>query len=248
MASGYLAALSDGMDIVAKIDGDGQMDPSLLPKFILPIVEKRADYVKGNRFFELESLRSMPAVRLIGNAALSFINKLSCGYWDVMDPTNGYTVIHAKVLKRIPLQKISKRYFFESDMLFRLATLRAVVVDMPMEAKYGNEHSGLRVAPIALSFPPKYLKRMIKRLFYNYFLRDFNAGTIQFLLGVLLVSFGAYWGVSHWLESIATGIAATSGTVMLAALPLLVGFHLLIAAVNYDISNIPRRCLHPMLN
>lgn len=248
MATGYLAALSDGMDIVAKIDGDGQMDPALLPKFIQPIVDQRADYAKGNRFYELESLRSMPTLRLLGNAALSFVNKLSCGYWDLMDPTNGYTAIHAKVLRRIPLQKLSRRYFFESDMLFRLATLRAVVVDVPMDAKYGDEKSGLKIAPVALTFPPKYLKRMVKRLFYNYFLRDFNAGTIQFLLGALLVSLGGYWGVSHWFESAVTGVAATSGTVMLAALPLLVGFHLLIAALNYDIANVPRRCLHPMLS
>ncbi len=247
MVSGYRAALSDGMDIVVKIDGDGQMDPGLLSKFIQPIIEQRADYAKGNRFFELESLRSMPTVRLIGNAVLSFVNKLSCGYWDVMDPTNGYVAIHAKVLKRIPLEKVSKRYFFESDMLFRLATLRAVVLDIPMDAVYGNEKSGLKITPVAFSFPPKYLKRMIKRLFYNYFLRDFNAGSIQFLLGFLLVLFGSYWGISHWLESAASGVAATSGTVMLAALPSLIGAHLLIAAVNFDIANVPRRCLHPML-
>ncbi|MBL8522235.1 MAG: glycosyltransferase family 2 protein [Betaproteobacteria bacterium] len=247
MVSGYRAALSDGMDIVVKIDGDGQMDPGLLSKFIQPIIEQRADYAKGNRFFELESLRSMPTVRLIGNAVLSFVNKLSCGYWDVMDPTNGYIAIHAKVLKRIPLEKVSKRYFFESDMLFRLATLRAVVLDIPMDAVYGNEKSGLKITPVAFGFPPKYLKRMIKRLFYNYFLRDFNAGSIQFLLGFLLVLFGSYWGISHWLESAASGVAATSGTVMLAALPSLIGAHLLIAAVNFDIANVPRRCLHPML-
>lgn len=247
VVSGFRAALSDGMDIIVKIDGDGQMDPALLPKFIQPIADQRADYTKGNRFFELESLRSMPAVRLIGNAALSFVNKLSCGYWDVMDPTNGYIAIHAKVLRRIPLEKVSKRYFFESDMLFRLATLRAVVLDIPMDAVYGSEKSGLKVAPVALSFPPKYLKRMVKRLFYNYFLRDFNAGSIQFLLGFLLALFGSYWGISHWLESTASGVAATSGTVMLAALPSLIGAHLLIAAVNFDIANVPRRCLHPML-
>jgi len=248
MVSGYQAALSDGMDIVAKLDGDGQMDPALLAKFIQPIVDERADYTKGNRFFELESLRSMPTLRLLGNAALSFVNKLSCGYWDLMDPTNGFTAIHAKVLRRIPLQKLSRRYFFESDMLFRLSTLRAVVMDVPMDARYADEKSGLKIAPVLLSFPPKYLKRMVKRFFYNYYLRDFNAASVQFLLGLLLVAFGSYWGVTHWLDSMETGVAATSGTVMLAALPLLVGFQLLIAALNYDIANVPRRCLHPMLN
>ena len=89
---------------------------------------------------------------------------------------------------------------------------------------------------------------MVKRFFYNYYLRAFNAASVQFLLGILLVAFGSYWGVTHWFASKETGVAATSGTVMLAALPLLVGFQLLIAALNYDIANVPRRCLHPMLN
>src|SRR5690606_29907223 len=113
----YRQALEDGMDIVVKIDGDGQMNPELLPLFVKPIVDGRADYTKGNRFFRLESLQDMPRIRLIGNSALSFLTKLSCGYWNIMDPTNGYTAIHTSVLRELPLDKIEKRYFFETDML-----------------------------------------------------------------------------------------------------------------------------------
>lgn len=247
VVSGYLAALNDGMDIVVKIDGDGQMDPALLSHFVRPIVEGRADYTKGNRFFELDSLQSMPKIRLLGNALLSLINKLASGYWDVMDPTNGYTAIHAKVLARIPLDKLANRYFFESDMLFRLGTLRAAVMDIPMDAHYDGEKSNLRIGQVLINFPGKYLNRFFKRIFYNYFLRDFNAGTVQLVFGMLLLMFGSAWGIAHWIASASLGIAATAGTVMLAAIPILLGGQLLIAALNFDIANAPKRCLHSML-
>lgn len=246
--SGYIAALSDGMNIVVKIDGDGQMDPTHLWNFVQPIVDGRADYTKGNRFFELESLQKMPTVRLIGNAFLSLVNKLTSGYWDVMDPTNGYTAIHAKVLKRIPLNKLANRYFFESDMLFRLGTLRATVLDIPMYAHYADENSSLKITRVLLDFPGKYLNRFFKRIFYNYFLRDFNAGTVQLVCGMSLVIFGGIWGISHWIASASLKVAATTGTVMLAVVPILLGGQLLIAALNFDIANTPKRCMHNLFD
>lgn len=247
MVSGYQAAIGAGADIAVKVDSDGQMDPGLMMLFIAPIAEGRADYTKGNRFFELESLRDMPRVRLFGNAALSLVNKFSSGYWDIMDPTNGYTAVHTKVLRRMPLAKIAKRYFFESDMLFRLGTMRAVVLDIPMDAVYANEKSNLRVSNVLIDFPGKYLTRFLKRIFYAYLLRDFNAGSVQLLLGMLLLVSGGTFGVLQWMQSLITGIPATSGTVMLAAMPVLLGGHLLVGALNYDITSVPRRCLHRML-
>jgi hypothetical protein len=234
--------------VIVKLDSDGQMNPELLQHMVRPITEGRADYTKGNRFFRLDSLRGMPPMRLLGNAVLSFVNKLSSGYWDVMDPTNGYVAIHAKVLRLVPLDKLAPRYFFESDMLFRLGTLRAAVVDVPMDAIYGDEVSSLRISRVLLDFPLRYLSRIAKRTFYTYFLRDFNAGTVQLCAGLMLMLFGAAWGLKHWLLSVNTGVVASTGTVMIAALPILLGGHLLISALNFDIANIPRRALHPMLD
>lgn len=245
--AGMLAALADGADVIVKVDGDGQMDPSLIPALVRPIAEERADYTKGNRFFELEDVAAMPKVRLFGNALLSLVNKAASGYWDLMDPTNGFVAIHARVAERLPLGKIADDYFFESDMLFRLGTLRAVALDMPMVARYDGAPSSLRIGNVALRFPGRYLGRFFKRVFYNYFLRDFNAGTVQIVLAVLLLLGGAAFGLWRWYLSVATGVPATSGTVMLAALPVLLGGHLLISAINFDIANVPRRPLHPLL-
>jgi glycosyltransferase involved in cell wall biosynthesis len=242
--TGYRKALVDGADIVVKLDGDGQMDPALIGKIIAPIADGSADYVKGNRFFDLESLSEMPAIRLFGNAVLSFFSKLSSGYWQIFDPTNGFTAIHANVLRKLPLNKLEKRYFFESDMLFRLSTLRAVVFDVPMEARYGEETSSLRVARVIPEFLSKHLKNGLKRLFYNYFLRDFSIASVDLVFGLLLFLGGVFFGSVKWYLSLKTGVAVTSGTVMLAALPTLIGVQLILAFLSFDVSNVPRMVLH----
>lgn len=237
--TGYRAALEERADIVVKVDGDGQMNPALLPRFVAPILAGKADYTKGNRFFSPEDLRGMPFVRLFGNSGLSFVSKLASGYWDVMDPTNGYTAIHRGALSLLPLDKIDNRYFFESDMLFRLSTVRAVVRDVPMSAHYADETSSLRVSKVLFEFPPKYFMRIVKRIFYSYFLREFNVGSVQLIVGALLFLFGVGYGAYHWLVALQTGPAPT-GVIMLAALPTMLGFQLLLAALGFDVVNVPR--------
>lgn len=235
----YREALKRSVDIVIKIDGDGQMDPGLIPTFIKPIIEGKADYTKGSRFYSLKSLIQMPALRKFGNAALSFVNKASSGYWNVMDPTNGYTAINLHALRLLDLEKINDRYFFESDMLFRLSTIRAVVRDIPMDALYDDEESNLSIKKVLVEFPPLYVKAFLKRIFYNYFLRDFNGASMEIVVGLCLFLFGAVWGGVKWSFSISTNIESSVGTVMLAVLPIILGFQLLLAALNYDMNNIP---------
>ena len=191
----------------------------------------------------------MPRVRLLGNALLSLVNKISSGYWNVMDPTNGYTAIHRIALEALPLAKIDSGYFFESDMLFRLYTVRAVVRDVPLRARYADESSNLRIGRVLRDFPVKYAAATVKRIFYSYFLRDFNAGTLQLASGMLLLSLGGAYGVAKWINSSVSGFPTTSGAVMLAALPVLVGVQLLLGALQFDIQNVPRTplCAEPAL-
>jgi glycosyltransferase involved in cell wall biosynthesis len=245
--TGYRQAELDRVDIVVKVDGDGQMDPGLIPHFVKPIVDGRADYTKGNRFYSLDLLRSMPRARLFGNAVLSLVNKIATGYWSIMDPTNGFTAISAKLLPLLPVGVIERRYFFESDMLYHLGLVRACVVDVPMRSVYAGEPSSLSISSAALRFPGKYAMRALKRFAYSYLLRDFNAGSVETLLGGALLIFGVIFGALRWTTGIINAEMASSGTVMLAALPVILGVQLLLSALYYDIQNQPREALHPLL-
>ncbi len=238
--SGYRKAIELGADIIVKIDGDGQMDTSLLPRFVHPIQSGIADYTKGNRFYDLRQIGRMPHLRMFGNAILSFMAKASTGYWDVFDPTNGYTAIHAKVAALLPHDRISQRYFFETDMLFRLGTFRAVVMDIPMDARYEDEVSNLHVRKVVGEFLLKHAKNLLKRIFYGYFLRDMSIASLELVAGLGLLAFGAGFGLYHWWYAFATGTATPIGTVMLAAMPTLVGLQFLLAFLSYDIATVPR--------
>ena len=239
--TGYRAAIEDGQDIVVKIDGDGQMDPALLPQFVAPLLAGDADYAKGNRFFHLDEIHQMPAIRLFGNAVLSFMSKVSTGYWSLFDPTNGYTAIQTRVASHLPLDRISRRYFFETDMLFRLNTLRAVVVDVPMDAFYGDEESNLKITKVLPEFLSKHIRNTLKRIFYNYYLRDLSLASFELPLSLFLIGFGLIFGAYRWWHVMETGVAATAGTVMLSALPLILGVQFLLAFLGADIANQPQK-------
>lgn len=237
--SGYTQALEDNMEIIVKIDGDGQMDPGFLRDLVSPIINFEADYVKGNRFFSLYDVRKMPWVRVFGNAVLSFMTKMSSGYWKIFDPTNGFTAISAVAAKRLNFQNISERYFFETDMLINLGGIRAVVQDFPMEAVYGDEKSNLRILDILFDFIVKHLRATTRRILYLYFLRDFSIASINFILGLFLITFGTLYGSMEWYQSIITNKSATAGTVMIAVLPIILGFQMMIVFLSHDIANEP---------
>lgn len=241
---GLRAAIADDATIIVKIDSDGQMDPALVPHFIEPILAGHADYVKGNRFFSLEHVSKMPALRVAGNAGLSFLSKLSTGYWDLFDPTNGYVAIHGKVARLLPLDRLHNRYFFESDILFRLATLKARIIELPIDSTYAGEESHLSEWHCALTFPLLHTRNFFKRVFYNYFLRNFSVASLSLLFGIILFAFGATFGSFSWLDSIRTGQPATAGTVMLSALPLLIGIQLLLNFLSLDVTLTPSTPIH----
>jgi len=245
--TGYSAAILVGAEVIIKIDGDGQMDPTFIPEFISPILRNDADYTKGNRFYNLDGIQEMPWIRMIGNSCLSFLSKLSSGYWDLFDPTNGYTAIHARIAERLPFEKISKSYFFESDILFRLNTLRAVVIDIPMESFYGGEISNMRIAKVLPEFLIKNIRNTFKRIFYSYYLRSISIASFELPLGLLALGIGVALGARSWILSAESGISTPTGTIMLAVLPIIIGINLLLSFVNYDIISCPQRVMHNRL-
>lgn len=246
--TGYREAATLPVEAVVKLDGDGQMNPALIPKLCEPLLCGRADYVKGNRFFRLSYAAGMPPLRLFGNSVLSFLTKLSSGYWQLFDPTNGFTAIHRALLPQLDYEKIAKRYFFESDLLYNLNQLRAVVVEMPMISIYGGEPSSLRPARMIGPFLRGNLRNGFKRIFYSYFLRGFSVASIELILGALMLLFGAVFGARHWWLSVAEGVPATAGTVMVAALPLILGLQFLLSWLGFDIAAEPRYPIHGLLD
>ena len=241
VVTGYRKAMELECEVVIKIDGDGQMDLSKIPDLVRPLLTNKADYAKGNRFVDFRSLRSMPALRLIGNSILSFVLKVVSGNWNVMDPTNGYTAINSTAIRRLNLDKLAKRYFFESDMLINLNIHNCVVRDIPMSAIYGEEQSSLSVRKILLQFPFYLLRGFIRRIALKYFIYDFNMASVYLLAGIPMLLWGIIFGTYEWWKHSQLGEVTPTGTVMLSVLPLILGTQLLLQAITIDINSVPKK-------
>lgn len=243
MISGYQHAFDNDADIVVKVDGDGQMPPHHIEKLINPLMLKRADYVKGNRFFHPKQLSAMPKNRLLGNAILSLINKFSSGYWSIIDPTNGFTALGKTAYQQLETKNIDKGYFFESDMLFQLGIANAVVMDIPMPTIYNDGPSSLNITRVLFEFPPKYTSRFFQRIAFKYFIREFNIASLEILFGIPFLFFGLIYGILEWITHARLNTTTPAGTAMIVGLLVLMGFQLILSALNYDITHEPQRPL-----
>ena len=240
MLSGYAKAMELGAEIFVKVDGDDQMDPAYLPALIHPVLTGAADYAKGNRFLHTTALQKMPFLRRLGNVGLTLFTKIASGYWDIFDPTNGYTALGRTAYSMLPLEKIYKDYFFESNMLLELRRIQAVIKDVPIPSRYGDEKSSLSIRRVLFTFPFRLIKGFLDRISREYFWYDFNAGSLLLLFGSILLFFGFIWGIIKWNQSIVTGIPATTGTVLIAVLPIIVAVQFLTQFLVLDIGRIPR--------
>jgi len=236
--SGFDALMEDGCEILVKLDGDGQMDPVHIPRLISPLISEKADYAKGNRFGHREHFRSMPLIRKFGNIVLTFLTKLSSGYWKNFDPQNGYLAVTAKMYRQFDPKWIESSYFFENSMLIALNIFNGVCADVNLPAIYGNEQSSLKISRILLEFPPKLFFGFFRRLFYKYLVYDFSPVILLFGVGSILFGSGSVYGAHKWLYyNLVQGTGAPTGSIMIVLLLLLSGFELILQGLIMDIQN-----------
>ena len=213
------------------------MDTSRIDELVNPLFNGY-DYAKGNRFLHTNELSQMPMVRLFGNFMLTFLTKLASGYWNIFDPQNGYVAIKRSALLALPLEKLYKRYFFENDVLVNLNINRCKICDVSMPAKYEDEESSLKIWKIMLTFPYLLLIKFLYRIYKKYILYDFAVEGLFYIMGLFLMLFGAVFGSYHWLLSIVSLIPATTGTVMIAVLPIILGFQIFLQAIVLEIQHL----------
>jgi glycosyltransferase involved in cell wall biosynthesis len=236
--TGHRTAMKLGADVNVVMAGDGQMNPEFLPSLLDPVVEDGYGFAKANRFFSMDSFAGMPRHRIMGNLALSFATKAASGYWHLFDPQNGYTAIRREVLERLSLDRIARGYSFENDLLVHLNILRVPAVDVPIPAVYGSEVSGIRLRRVIPEMARLMVLGFWKRFFYKYVLWSFSPIALFLLMGLALVGFGVAvgaWVVAHTLGS----PTASTGSVLLAVTPFLLGMNMVMFAFMLDMQESP---------
>ena len=217
------------------------MDLTFLPNLIQPLDNKTAYVSKGNRFRNTKELHRMPVGRKLGNLILSFLVKIATGYWHNFDPTNGFIALRSEVLNKIDFEKLSNRYYFETSLLAQLYFQKVSIMDVSMPAIYGDEKSNMNISKMIFVFLLNLSKTFLKRILKSYFLYDFNIGSVYIFFGVPLFIFGVIFGLIQWIYYATADIFAPTGTIMIITLSIILGFQLVLQAIQYDIFNAPTR-------
>ncbi len=237
IATGYREALKEGMDIVAVMDGDNQMDPAFLPRLLDPIVEGKVDYTKGNRLISPAYRKGMTSWRFTGNAALTLLTKIASGYWQMMDPQNGYTAISTRALERLDLYDIYPRYGYCNDLLVKLNANNFKIQNIPVPARYGKEKSGIRYGSYIVKVSRLLLKDFIWRLKFKYLIMSFHPLVFYYLLGTILSVLGIVGGLVVLFEKFILGypVLFVHGTLSLVVFTL--GAMFFLFAMLFDMQN-----------
>jgi dolichol-phosphate mannosyltransferase len=225
--------------VIVKLDADDQMDTTFIPKLVQPILNQHAHFVKGNRFRDLEALKSMPTIRRFGNLFLSFLSKVSTGYWNCFDFNNGFFAISSGTVSKLNTTAISKNYFFETSLIGELYFQQAIIAEIPMPAIYGDEESNMKLFRMPWLFSINLFKKFITRIWKSYFVYDFNIGTVYLVFGVFLFLGGTSFGGYNWSVNSATNELTPVGTIMISTLLIILGFQLLLQAIQFDILRTP---------
>lgn len=192
---GYRRALADGLDVVAVVDGDGQMDPDELHRILDPVVDGRADYAKGTRLKNRGDTNGMSRWRLFGNVVLSFLTNLSSGYWGLVDSQNGYTAISRQVLCELPIEKLYDRYGFLNDILTELNVHGFTIAEVPHPAVYGDEESNIRYTTFVPFVSLLLLWNFLYRIQKRYLVRNFHPVVLCYTVGITGLMLGAVGGI-----------------------------------------------------
>jgi glycosyltransferase involved in cell wall biosynthesis len=140
--TGYIYSLKIGVDLIAVMDGDGQMDGSDLSA-LLDRALAGADYVKGNRFLQSGSIDCMPRIRYFGNIFFSWMTRKAALFNRDIDAHCGYTVIKRRALARLSLNTLYDRYGFPTEMFFAACREGLVIENVPVRTIYDDEISGI---------------------------------------------------------------------------------------------------------
>jgi glycosyltransferase involved in cell wall biosynthesis len=237
IVSGYERALKDGIDVVAVMAADNQMDPADLDTLVGAVARGEVDYAKANRLFTGQAWELIPRTRYLGNAVLSMLTKIASGYWHVADSQSGFTAVGRETLELLDLDRIYRRYGFPNDMLVHLNVVNARVRDFPSRPIYGvGERSGIKYRSVVPRISWLLLKGFLWRLREKYVIRDFHPLVFFYALGFLMTIAGLILGVVETVLRL-MGNELPVATIVLVALLLISGTQFTLFAMWFDMES-----------
>jgi glycosyltransferase involved in cell wall biosynthesis len=152
--TGFLYAVNKNYDLVVRQDGDGQHDPSHLPRFLEMLSTGEADIVIGSRFLAREGYQST-LVRRVGIVILGVVSALVGSH--TTDPTSGYWGLNRRALE--VLARSHPDDYPETEALVLAARAGCRVAELPVvmyarvagQSSIGSVYSGFYMLKVVLA-------------------------------------------------------------------------------------------------
>nr|WP_321497969.1 glycosyltransferase family 2 protein [uncultured Methanolobus sp.] len=237
---GYQQSLKENMDIIAVMGGDNQMNPQQLPNLLMPIIEGKVDYTKGNRLLSEEFRVGMSKWRSFGNGLLTMITKIASGYWHIMDPQNGYTAISKKALSNMDLHNLYTYYGYCNDMLVKLNAFGFRTMDITMPARYGQERSTIKYSNYMGKVSIMLFKKFLWRLKMKYMTLSFHPLVLFYAFGMILVPLGVLMAGYILAAKLVMGWNVSTNLPLLDAVFLITGIQFTLFAMLFDMQECNR--------
>lgn len=238
LKAGFAYALENtDATAIGIVSGDAQCDPQYIEPMLDDFIDKDCDYIKGNRFFQREALKSMPSYRRIGNIFISLLTKFSTGYYSISDTTMGFGFLRRSTLEQVDFSLVKDRYDYENSMLIALSIVNARIKDHAVPAIYGDETSTIDFLPTVMRVLRVVWVGFWQRIYYKYVLFSLHPIAIFLFGGLFLSLIGWSYAIFLLIERVMNDVSPSSGTVMIAVLPIILGFQMLLTALLMDVSN-----------
>ena len=129
---------------IAMLHGDAQYAPELLGDLIRPILDGKADMVFGSRMAGDPRKGGMPIHRYWGNRFLTGIQNWALGT-KLTEFHSGYRVYASDALKKVPFQRLSSDYHFDTEIIILFVEHGLKIVEMPIPTHYGDEENYVNI-------------------------------------------------------------------------------------------------------
>lgn len=140
----YQRCIDKGYDCVAMLHGDAQYAPELLETLLTPVLEGKADMVFGSRMSGNPLKGGMPIIRFLGNRALTTMQNWFLGT-RLSEFHSGYRVFSVKALQKIPFDRFSSDYHFDTEMIILFVDRAFRIVEIPIPTFYGDEKNYVNI-------------------------------------------------------------------------------------------------------
>lgn len=233
LAKGFMAgieeALKQGADVIVNTDADNQYEASDIPKLVKPIVERKADYVIGER--PISQTEHFSLMKKMLQKLGSWVVRKASGT-NIPDAPSGFRAMSKECAKQL---NVYSSYTYTLETIIQAGQKNMAITSVPVRTNEDLRPSRL------LSSIPNYIKKSIVtivRIFVVYKPFRFFMG-----IGIVLFAIGFLFGLRFLYYYLSGDGGGHIQSVILSGILMGMGFQTALIAFVADLQAVNRKLL-----